>query len=573
MAFASPLVSLDARRRPVRSLVIGIARHGGTEGSGLGASPGTRLLFSLLERSLRQKCSLRRLPPYFYGIAPRQAVEIAEELLGEVDALVLSLPPHPADLEALFLVRRQLRRRIPFVYLPLGEFPRGAWFYRHFHQYLGPDDLIWFSSAADRQVHDLLVASPRARIRVLPFGIDLAPYSGAAATRATTRRHLGINHEEVVFVVHGRLDPEKNVHGVAAVFGEVARRAPACRLWVVGPVPGDFRLMPGPHPLAAVPAGPYKDLLAAGLGGDGAGRVSFWGGVPQELLPRVLAAADIGVNLTVNRDENFGFSVVEAMAAGLPVIGTDWGGLRDTIDDGVTGFRVPTVVTAAGIAVDHPAAVRHALDLAADGPARRRMGEAAAARARDRYAIDQCADHLLLEVRRLLARPRPARPHRWTSLGLRLVQEHSVRLSGAGSRSFPLPLPPAALDERARAIIRPYATRTQDLEPDPGAVVLLASPLIRCDGRAVTSADPAYPIDGRLAGPADLLVCRVLAAEGPVGVRDLLASAAGTATRQEVLDALRRLLAAGVVLQSREPAPACHDTGKDEAHVDPRNRR
>ena len=72
-------------------------------------------------------------------------------------------------------------------------------------------------------------------------------------------------------------------------------------------------------------------------------RVLFWGNLPREGIPRVLGAADIGINLTLNRDENFGYSTVEAMAASLPVIGTDWGGLKDTIEDGVTGFRVPTV--------------------------------------------------------------------------------------------------------------------------------------------------------------------------------------------------------------------------------------
>jgi hypothetical protein len=72
-------------------------------------------------------------------------------------------------------------------------------------------------------------------------------------------------------------------------------------------------------------------------------------------------AADVFVSLSDNIQETFGLTPVEAMAAGLPVIVADWDGYKDTVRDGIDGYRIPTVVPPAGIGSD--LALRHALGL------------------------------------------------------------------------------------------------------------------------------------------------------------------------------------------------------------------
>lgn len=52
--------------------------------------------------------------------------------------------------------------------------------------------------------------------------------------------------------------------------------------------------------------------------------------------------SDVNLNLTTNKDENFGLSVVEAMSQGAPVVCTDWGGLKDHIINGYNGYKVHT---------------------------------------------------------------------------------------------------------------------------------------------------------------------------------------------------------------------------------------
>ncbi len=104
-----------------------------------------------------------------------------------------------------------------------------------------------------------------------------------------------------------------------------------------------------------------------------AGRVHFLGAVPHAELPDVLRAADLFV-LTTEPPESFGIVLIEAMACGLPVIATDYPGVRAVVADGETGLIVPP---------GDPAAVARALaELRAAGPERRaELGERGRARA------------------------------------------------------------------------------------------------------------------------------------------------------------------------------------------------
>ena len=48
------------------------------------------------------------------------------------------------------------------------------------------------------------------------------------------------------------------------------------------------------------------------------------------------------MSLVDNPQETFGLAVAEAMAAGVPLVVSDWNGYRDLVRDGIDGFRVPT---------------------------------------------------------------------------------------------------------------------------------------------------------------------------------------------------------------------------------------
>jgi glycosyltransferase involved in cell wall biosynthesis len=88
-------------------------------------------------------------------------------------------------------------------------------------------------------------------------------------------------------------------------------------------------------------------------------------------IPELLARSDVFV--LSSRSEGFPVSILEAMAAGLPVVATDVGGVAEAVEDGETGFLVP--------AADTEALARALERLVSDADLRRRLGAAGRARA------------------------------------------------------------------------------------------------------------------------------------------------------------------------------------------------
>jgi D-inositol-3-phosphate glycosyltransferase len=115
--------------------------------------------------------------------------------------------------------------------------------------------------------------------------------------------------------------------------------------------------------LVVAGGGELLDKFRAVAKATGVGeRVHFLGPVPHHELPDVLRAADLFM-LTTEPPESFGIVLIEAMACGLPVVATDYPGVKAVIDDGGTGIVV---------GLSDPAAVAAALRALVDaGPSRR----------------------------------------------------------------------------------------------------------------------------------------------------------------------------------------------------------
>jgi len=133
---------------------------------------------------------------------------------------------------------------------------------------------------------------------------------------------------------------------------------------------------------------PELERLARDLGV--ADRVRFLTNVPDADLPALYNAADLYLGLSRPAElmvEGFGISLVEASAAGLPVIAGSEGGIPDAVRDGETGLLVDASNPAPGLA-----AVRRVLD---DPELRRRMGAAGRQAVETHYNWDRVAADVL----------------------------------------------------------------------------------------------------------------------------------------------------------------------------------
>lgn len=155
-----------------------------------------------------------------------------------------------------------------------------------------------------------------ASVEVIPNGVDLTSYR--EEIQPLDRAQFGFSQNDVICIYVGRLSPEKNLPLLLRAFYGVAMTYDHVRLLLVG-------------------EGPERDNLETLIKHMGiTSKVFFTGLVDYKQIPAYLISSDIFV--TPSSAETFGLSTVEAMAAGLPVLGIDAPGTQDIIEDGVTGL-------------------------------------------------------------------------------------------------------------------------------------------------------------------------------------------------------------------------------------------
>jgi glycosyltransferase involved in cell wall biosynthesis/ribosomal protein S18 acetylase RimI-like enzyme len=218
-------------------------------------------------------------------------------------------------------------------------------------------DVELFQNPEDLALARRVGLVPKSRSFLLGNGVDLRRFDPARFSRSDrerTRAELGLAPDDVVVGIVGRLVAEK---GYPELF-QAARSWPdGVRLVVVGP--------DDPTKEDALPRSMIDEARHRG--------VTFLG--MREDVDVLYSAFDLFV-LPSHR-EGFPRAAMEAAAMGLPIVATDIRGCRQVVDDGVTGMLV---------GVGDPAAITDAvLELSGDAARRRRMGEAAATRAREQF--------------------------------------------------------------------------------------------------------------------------------------------------------------------------------------------
>ena len=185
------------------------------------------------------------------------------------------------------------------------------------------------------------------QLPVIPLGIDAPVFMPASGQRTVAREQLGLGHDEVAFLFSGRLSFHAKANPVPMyqALEQVAKEAKVVCIEA------------GVFPNEAIHAGfkAAQQALAPSV------RFIWVDGADEGRYRHAWQGSDVFVSLSDNIQETFGLTPVEAMAAGLPVVVSDWNGYKDTVRDGIDGFRVPTVLPPNGVGGD--LAMRHALGL------------------------------------------------------------------------------------------------------------------------------------------------------------------------------------------------------------------
>ena len=341
----------------------------------------------------------------------------------------------------------------------------------------------------------------RPMLPVIALGIDAATYAHDPALRAAYRTRAGIAPDDMVLGVIARLTPHEKFDPLPVYLALAAARE-------------------------AMPPGQGLHLILCGQFTDDHGRAVFVGGA-RALMPRVglhladggdpvsraeaRSASDAFLFPIDNLQETFGLAPLEAMAAGLPVIASDWDGLRDTVTPD-TGILVPTSTadpaladhlgerhfggtdsyiqylsqTAALTRIDVGRLSAAVVSLAVNRDLRRAMGARGAAMARAafdwRVIIPQMQDLWAeQDARRKAGSAGALRQTR----GTLPVAPSPFRLFAAypskppfdlhAARFVATPLPPGRLDARAMLDLRDYEKQRRLIEDRSRIIAVLAA--------------------------------------------------------------------------------------------------
>ncbi|MDP2726452.1 MAG: glycosyltransferase family 4 protein [Dehalococcoidia bacterium] len=208
---------------------------------------------------------------------------------------------------------------------------------------------------------------------IIPNGIDYDCFAGECEPLP----ELNDGKLNILFV--GRLEKRKGLRYLLEAFQLVKNDLPSCRLVIVGPV--------------SKGAARYQEWARH----RGLADVVFTGMVSHEDLPRYYHSAHIFCSPATGQ-ESFGIVLLEAMAAGRPIVASDIEGYRLLVEPGVDGLLVPPK--------DKKALAEALLRLASDPVLRTEMGEAGRRKAKH-YTWSAVAGRVLNYYQRLLSERYP----------------------------------------------------------------------------------------------------------------------------------------------------------------------
>ncbi len=175
----------------------------------------------------------------------------------------------------------------------------------------------------------LRLGIPDSKIKIIPNGVNLAKFAGISSEKKKQiRSDLGIKDDRILILTVGRYHPKKGFDLIPGIAKKLKENGLDFQWLIVGRNCCEIRKN---HPESESLGISFVEKFANSAGND-----AF--SLPSKELIELYLSSDIFAFPTLI--ETFGMVLVEAMAAGLPIITTDAEGVRDVIEDGFTGIKV-----------------------------------------------------------------------------------------------------------------------------------------------------------------------------------------------------------------------------------------
>ncbi len=255
----------------------------------------------------------------FPWLAPVAALLAGVKRRFSIQHLVPSLVPPPVQgWSPISIVRRLVGRRTRYL---ACAFVSGRVI----------NNTICVSDAVRNALVNELRFPPRKTITVRN-GVSTSAFFPSKADGAVVRSRLGIGPDEFLLICVARLASAKGVDILLQAVSQVIHQGISCKCIIVGD-------------------GPLKETLLEQANGLGLAEVCFFEGFQNSVLPYLQAGSAF---ILTSHLEGLPFSVLEAMACGLPCIVTNVGGSAEVVAHQIVGLVIPAAsVEAAAAAISH----------------------------------------------------------------------------------------------------------------------------------------------------------------------------------------------------------------------------
>lgn len=171
-------------------------------------------------------------------------------------------------------------------------------------------------------------SAPVSKITVIPCGFN--PQEFYPIDQLLSRMVLNLDPSEKIILQLGRVVPRKGIDNVIRALSKIKKTSLPVKLIIVGGEGDEADLENDPEMLRLQSIAREEDVEEL---------VTFAGRKNRDILKYYYAAADIFI--TTPWYEPFGITPLESMACGTPVIGSNVGGIKFSVEDCKTGFLVP----------------------------------------------------------------------------------------------------------------------------------------------------------------------------------------------------------------------------------------
>lgn len=252
------------------------------------------------------------------------------EFVDKIDIMMLLSPYYSID---------RTVKDFPVIFYGLGSMQKGGhWLVDNQNSFKSYDKTILNCSSC-MEIFDDFVEKDSIGRELIPFGVDTSIFYPLDNKKAI-RRKYNVPENAFIMVYCGRINIQKNSTLLLSILRDLKDKHENLMLMFIGSYDGFYisEFNDGEVPDIKIE---FEKMIEEFNLRD---RVIFFEMQNNaNVYSEMINMADIGINLTTLISENFGYTPVEMQSCGLPVIGTEWGGLKDTIEDNVTGFRIETV--------------------------------------------------------------------------------------------------------------------------------------------------------------------------------------------------------------------------------------